>query len=114
MDPNNIRKGTIFRELYYLTQDPGKQRNVVTEQPELASEPERKLDTWVEGCTDKHDNIHQGQHVYMEMPAAYEVSIQISEDFDESRLMDRLDQDFVPACPVPVRIYAGGPQYVDG
>ena len=113
MNPGDIRQGTVFRELFDLSEDPGEQRNVITEQAELAVQLEGQLNAWLEQCTAKHNDIYQGQYVYMEMPARYHVSLKTSEDFEASRLVDGLEQDFVPSCPVPVRINAGGPKYVD-
>ena len=36
-----------MRELYDLGEDPGEERNIAEEQPKIADEMERELETWI-------------------------------------------------------------------
>ena len=41
-----LRKG-IWRELYDLKKDPAEKTNIIENQPEVARQLERKLDSWI-------------------------------------------------------------------
>ena len=50
--PTSLRKGMVIKELYNLADDPGEQRTILSEKPEIAADLETKLDTWIEDTQD--------------------------------------------------------------
>ena len=99
MDPSKIRQGTVFRELYDLRNDPREQRNIINEKWEIATELERRLDSWVEE-TRRLGNILT--------PTIQKVYIP-----EKTTTHRRPAKRIIPKCPVPIRVNTGGGDYID-
>ena len=60
-DPESLHKGMVIKELYSLVDDPGEQRSILSEKPEIASDLEAKLNVWVEDTQDETSiNLRRG------------------------------------------------------
>jgi len=103
MDPEDIRQGTVFRELYDLRTDPKEQRNIIEEHREIAMELEKKLDLWVE------ETRRQGDKLAAAIPRMKVMEVQFPEISWPQQKGDRI----IPKCPVPIRVNVGGREYVD-
>ena len=100
MDPSKIRQGTIFRELYDLRNDPKEQRNIIDEKREIAVELEKRLDLWVE------ETRKLGNELASAIPKAKKP--------EKTLTRQRLARgQIIPKCPIPIRINAGGDDYID-
>ena len=114
MDPGDIEQGTVLRELYDVAADPGEQKNVLKDRPELAQELEGNLQRWLDECREAHDRYYEGvPAVFLDMPTAYKVSIRTSKALGSAEVTDGYDKDIIPMCPLPIRINAGGEKYTD-
>lgn len=99
MDPEKIDKGTVFRELYDLRTDPKEQRNILSEKPDVAAALEKRLIWWMEETRRKGAELATSitvQPIYYPHPEPLQ-----------------LGKPITPRCPIPIRVNAGGQEYID-
>ncbi len=103
MDPEKIKQGTVFRELYDLRTDPKEQKNIMLEKPGVAADLEKQLDLWVK------ETRRQGAKLAVTIPEMKKPKVQ----FMKFPWTEQRGDEIIPKCPVPIRVNAGGREYVD-
>ncbi len=99
MNPEDIRQGTVFRELYDLRTDPNEQKNVFSEHRKVAQHLERQVDQWLQETLRRRMELAPSkiEMVLVELP----------------RWPEMLGEPIIPQCLVPILVNAGGQGYVD-